>query len=505
MDFLSAHFCKMRWCEKNSSNPHSQGNGKFRLRCNLFCHDKFIDKNPARPNHSRLRMNLIHESRLTLRLAFPLIIGQLSQMLLGVADTVMVGHLGVTELAALTFANALFYLPFVFGIGLLTGISVFTSNARGAENPQGARSTCRHGLYLALILGVILLAGGWIVSMNMEIFRQPEKVMEKTTIFFRILMVSLIPALASIALKNHADALNRPWPPFWIFLGGVVMNIGLNWVMIHGKFGCPALGFEGAAWATLISRIAIFLGILGWLNFEKSLREWVPHRWFVAIDWPDFKRLIAVGFPASIQMGCEVSAFSVAGLMMGHFGSGAMAAHQIAITLAGMAFMIPLGLSMALTVRMGEADGADEQWRLRPIAVSGWLLGIGFALVSASCFFSAGDFLASQFIKQTDAHSLQVVAMAASLLIIVGVFQIFDSLQVCSSAMLRGLRDTRVPAIMGFAAYWIFGLPISYGLAYHFQLQARGVWWGLAVGLFIASIALSPRLWRKTKVRQRTE
>jgi multidrug resistance protein, MATE family len=450
-------------------------------------------------------MNLLHESRLTLRLAFPLIIGQLSQMLLGVADTVMVGHLGVTELAALTFANALFYVPFVFGIGLLTGVSVFTSNSRGAEDPQEARSTCRHGLYLSLILGIVLLAVGWIISKNMGIFHQPENVTTKATLFFQILMASMVPALASLALKNHADALNRPWPPFWIFLGGVGLNVALNWVMIYGKFGCPEFGFEGAAWATLISRIAILLGMFVWLNRETNLREWVPYRWFVAIDWPDFKRLIAVGFPASIQMGCEVSAFSVAGLMMGHFGSGAMAAHQIALALAGTAFMIPLGLSMALTVRMGEADGADEQWRLRPIATSGWLLGIGFALVSAACFFGAGEFLASLFIKKTDEGSQQVVAMAASLLVIVGVFQIFDSLQVCSSAMLRGLQDTRIPAMMGFAAYWIFGLPISYWLAYHFQLNARGVWWGLAAGLFIASIALAPRLWKKTKIGQQVE
>ncbi|NJM37117.1 MAG: MATE family efflux transporter [Akkermansiaceae bacterium] len=416
-------------------------------------------------------MSLIHESRLTLHLAFPLIIGQLSQMLLGVADTLMVGHLGVTELAALTFANSLFYLPFVFGIGLLTGVSVFTSNSRGAEDLQGARSTCRHGLYLSLILGVILFALAWVISLNLEIFEQPESVTARTPVYFRILMASMIPALASLALKNHADALNRPWPPFWIFLGGVGMNVVLNWIMIHGKLGCPAFGFEGAAWATLISRVTILLGMFGWLYHEKSLREWVPYRWLVAIHWKDFKRLIAVGFPASIQMGCEVSAFSLAGLMMGHFGSAAMAAHQIAITLAGMAFMIPLGLSMALTVRIGEADGANEPWRLRPIAVSGWLLGAGCALLSATCFFSAGDFLASLFTKQTDARSAQVVTMAASLLVIVGVFQIFDSLQVCSSAMLRGLQDTRVPAMMGFAAYWIFGLPISYGLAYHFNYK----------------------------------
>ncbi len=444
-------------------------------------------------------MHLFHESRLTLRLALPLMIGQLSQMLMGVVDSLMVGHLGVTDLAALTFANSLFHVPFVFGIGLLTGISVFTSNSRGSDDAPGARGSCRHGLYLATALGLVLFGISWLVSMNLDFFGQPAAVALRTTVFFQIIMASVIPALASIALKNHADALNRPWPPFWIFLGGVGLNVGLNWVMIHGNLGCPALGFEGAAWATLISRTAILLAMFWWLMRAKGLREWVPHRWFRAPDFSDLRRLLSVGLPASIQMIFEVSAFSLAGLIMGRFGPDAMAAHQIAITLAATAFMIPLGLSMALTVRIGEAHGAGEMKRLRPIAISGWLLSGGWSLVAAACFLIFGKSLASLFI---DAPA--VVALAASLLVIVGVFQLVDSLQVVSSAMLRGLHDARVPAVMGFASYWLVGLPVGAGLAFGLGLGATGVWWGLAAGLFVACVTLSPRLWRSTgKARQR--
>jgi MATE family multidrug resistance protein len=175
-------------------------------------------------------MSLFHESRLTLGLALPLMIGQLSQMLLGVADTLMVGHLGVTELAALTFANSLFHIPLIFGIGLLTGISVFTSNARGANDAPGVRGSCRHGLYLALALGLGLFSLAWFLSLHLEIFQQPPAVTARTGDFFRILMASLIPALASIALKNHADALSRPWPPFWIW-----------WPMAQARPFCRAM------------------------------------------------------------------------------------------------------------------------------------------------------------------------------------------------------------------------------------------------------------------------
>ncbi len=438
-------------------------------------------------------MRLLHESRLTLRLALPLMIGQLSQMLLGVADTVMIGRLGVTELAALTFASSLFHVPFVFGIGVLTAVSVFTSNRRGANDAAGARGSCRHGLILATALGLILFALSWLLSSHLDRFGQPPEVSGTTTVYFRILMASVVPALASIALKNHADALNRPWPPFWIFLGGVVLNIGLNWVMIYGKLGCPMLGFEGAAWATLISRAAILLAMFVWLGHAKGLREWVPQRWWRKPHFSEIRGLLAIGLPASVQMLFEISAFSLAGLIMGRFGPESMAAHQIAITLAATAFMIPLGLSMALTVRCGEAQGAGEMQRLRPIAISGWLLVTGYALLGATAFLLFGDWMAAAFTRDAG-----VIRLTASLLVIVGVFQIVDGLQVASSAMLRGLHDARVPAVMGFVSYWLFGLPVAAGLAFWFDLEARGVWWGLAAGLFVACVTLGSRLWNRS-------
>lgn len=452
-----------------------------------------MDKSALWLDHNRLRMNLVQESRLTLRLAFPLMIGQVSQMLMGVVDTLMIGHLGVVDLAALTFANALFHVPFVFGIGLLSGVSVFTSNSRGANDAAGARGSCRHGMYLATVLGLVLFGISWIVSMHLDLFGQPPAVARGTTGFFRILMASVIPALASIALKNHADALNRPWPPFWIFLGGVVLNVGLNWVMIYGNLGFPALGFIGAAWATFISRTAILGAMIFWLVRARDLREWVPYRWFRAPDFPDLRRLLSVGLPASVQMAFEVTAFSLAGLIMGRFGAVAMAAHQIAITLAATAFMIPLGLSMALTVRIGQAHGAGEFTRLRPVMISGWLLAVGYSIMGAVSFLVFGKFLASLFIKTPE-----VIALAGSMLMVVGVFQLFDSLQVASSAMLRGLQDARLPAVIGFAAYWLVGLPIGAGLAFQLHLGAIGVWWGLAAGLFVAAITLGPRLWKCT-------
>lgn len=415
-------------------------------------------------------------------------------MLLGLADTLMVGRLGVDELAALTFANALFHIPFVFGIGLLTAVSVATANARGAEDTAAARASCRNGVYLALALGGLLFLISWPVSQRLEMFGQPARVSAITGPYLRILMASLLPAMLALALKNHADALHRPWPPFWIFLGGVVLNILLNWLLIYGHWGLPHLGMNGAAWATLLSRWLMVAALFAWLCKARGLAAWVPRRWWRVPQGPALKRMAATGFPASLHMLCEVTAFSAAGLLLGKFGAVSMAAHQIAITLAGTSFMIPLGLSMALTVRAGEANGAGESHRLRPITLSGWLLCAAYAVFAAGFFVLCGPLISSWFSTAPD-----VIALSAALLIIVGIFQLVDALQVASSALLRGLHDTRFPALMGFFSYWIIGIPAGALLAFHGGMGARGVWWGLAIGLTTACLTIGARLWKTVR------
>jgi MATE family multidrug resistance protein len=434
-------------------------------------------------------MSLLTESKITLRLALPLMIGQLSQMLLGVADTFMVGQLGVIELASLTFVNSLFYLPFVFSIGLLTCISVHTSHSRGSGDPTAARRSCRNGIYLAIAISLVFVLVALALLPYLDRFGQPLSVVAISRSYFMILMVSLVPALMSLALKNHTDALDRPWPSFWIFLGGVLLNILLNWILIYGKWGFPELGMNGAAWATLISRILILLALFCWIKTSVTLRDWIPFSWFRRPMKRDLIAHAKIGLPASFQMLCEVGAFSAAGFMIGHFGEIPMAAHQIAMTCASSAFMIPLGLAMALTVRTGALAGAGETRRLRAVVHSGWLLATVFGLINATLFFLGGRFAAKQFTDSDD-----VIALTVGLLGIVGIFQIFDSVQVASSSMLRGLHDTRVPALMGFAAYWIVGLPVAWWLSVIRHWEAQGVWWGLAAGLFVACLTLGPRL-----------
>lgn len=439
-------------------------------------------------------MSIVSESRRTLVLAFPIIVGQLSQMLLGMADSLMIGHLGVTDLAALTFANALFSIPFVGGIGILTGVSVMTANSKGAGDITAVRASCQNGLFIALSLGALLFGISWVLSVHLESLGQPAEVAERTVWFFRIIMFSIIPGLGSIALKNHADALNRPWPPFWFSISGGCINIILNFALIFGLWGFPNMGMEGAAVATLIGRILIFATTFIWLVKSESIKELVPRSWFNPPDFSAIRRLLQIGFPASLGFLCEVGAFSAAGLAMGKFGESAMAAHQISLTCAGTVFMIPLGLSMALTIRTGEANGLGEFGRLKPIILSGWFIASAFAVTGILFFSFFGRQISWLFIRDEE-----VIGLTASLLIIVGVFQLTDGLQVASAGMLRGLQDAKVPAIMGFASYWLVGLPFGLWLALSMNLGARGVWWGLAAGLTVAAFTLGPRLWYRAQ------
>lgn len=434
------------------------------------------------------------ETRKILSLAWPLIIGQLGQMMLGVADTVMVGALGVIELAALTFASLIFYVPFLFGMGALTAVSIRTSAARGRGDAETARSVCRNGFYLGTGIGVGLFLLSLGLLPLLDRFGQEPEVAERATGYFVLIMASGIPALMGIALKNHADAMDHPWPAFWISFSGIILNIGLNWVMIFGKLGCPALGLEGAGWATLISRILILLATVAWFLRSKKLDQWVPVYWFRNPDYHELRRLFVLGWPGALQTLAEVGAFSCAGVLIGRYGAESLAAHQIALTCAATAFMVPLGLSMALTVRVGETHGSMDRGRMRRIAKSGWLLSLGFSGFSAMIFLTFGETLASWFIEKDE-----VIAMATGLLAIAGVFQIVDGLQVASGGMLRGMQDVRVPAGLGIASYWLAAIPLALFFGDGLGFEEKGVWWGLATGLGVAAVVLGRRLLGKLR------
>lgn len=435
------------------------------------------------------------EAWATLLLALPLIAGQVGQMLMGVADTVMIGRVGVVPLAASTFANTLLMVPFLFGVGLLTSISIRVAQGRGGKRHDDVKHALRHGTWLALgyglvVVGLILSTFPWLGH-----FGQPEEVVEAVPRYLALAAISMVPAMVSMGWKNYGDALNRPWVPFWILLVGVALNILLNWIFIYGNWGAPTLGLEGAGWATLIARIAVVVALYIWLMQSPAVREWAPQRWWGRWKKGEFRVLCGLGVPIGFQLLAEVGSFAAASLMIGTLGVVALAAHQVALTCASVSFMVPLGVAMAITVRMGEASGgADEQegkLRLRKILLGGWGYGILFTGVSMTVFILCGRWLAQQIVMDPE-----VVHLAAGLLVIAGIFQLVDGSQVISSSALRGMGDVVIPAWLGIFSYWCVAVPLSAYLAFSQGSGAYGVWWGLALGLGTAALLLGVRAWR---------
>lgn len=444
-------------------------------------------------SQSSFLRRVLLEGRASLMLAVPLIAGQVSQMLVGLADTVMIGRLGVVPLAAATFANTVLHLPLMFGIGITMAVSIRVSQARGANQPSEARGALRHGLLLGLLVGLLSVGLAYGLIPFLGVFGQEPAVTHAAGDYFVIVAFSMIPAIGSMAVKNHADAMNHPWPAFWILLGGVVLNILMNWVLIWGHWGTPALGLEGAGLATLLARTATLGGLIWWTRRSSHLSGWVPLRWWRRPDWLAVRSLVKVGLPASLQLLAEIGAFVAATILIGTMSKEALASHQVAISCAATVFMFPLGLSMALTVRMGAAYGAGDGERLRPMVVSGWFLGLGFTSITATCFLLFNGAMAGWFL--TDPATRE---MAAMLLTVSAAFQCSDALQILSGGALRGLNDVSVPAWIAVFAYWVISLPLGWWFAFPLHGGVAGIWWGITIGLTFTAVVLGGRLWVKT-------
>jgi MATE family multidrug resistance protein len=428
------------------------------------------------------------ESRLTLALAVPIMAGQVSQMLMGLVDSAMVGQVGVTPLAAAAFANNVVSVPLVFGIGLLTCLSVRVAQSHGAGDRQESGEALRHGLVLAAVMGALLTAVVWGLSFHLDKFGQDPAVAIEARPFLLLVGYSIIPAMIAIGLKQFCEALGSPWPPTLILLAAVPLNALLNWIFIYGNLGSPVLGLEGAGWGTLLSRIASCTLLLIYTLRAAKIRPSLPQNWVSPLQSARFASLLVIGIPASLQILLEVGVFAAGAILVGRIGVAALAAHQIALTCTGTIFMLPLGLAMATTIRIGQALGRGEASRVRAIGFSSFGLTLSVMFVTALCLWLFGGAVAGAFVDDPE-----VAQIAARLLAIAAIFQLVDGLQVVSAGALRGLSDATVPMVVCFMAYWVIGLPTGYYLAFTREWRAAGIWCGFALGLAIVAVIL---VWR---------
>jgi putative efflux protein, MATE family len=434
----------------------------------------------------------LRELRPTLRLAAPITAGQVGQMLMGVADTIMIGHVGTIALAACAFANNILIVLAVTGYGVLTAVSIRVSHAHGAGVVPAMARALHAGMGLSVIMGLSGAALLHFVYPAFHFLGQAPGVVEEAQGYMLIVGWSLIPAWLTSSARNYLDAQSRPWPAFWIMFGGVWLNVLLNWILIYGNLGAPAMGLTGAGWATLVSRVVTVVGLVWfvWAGWSRpSERCGFDLAW-----WKDQWSLFRLGLPTGLQLLSEVGAFAVAGLLIGRLGAVPLAAHQIAITCASTTFMFPLGVAMASTVRIAQVMGAGRTDLLRPIAAGSWLIGLVAMAAFAVLFLVANVAIATAFVREP-----AVIKLAASLLVIAGIFQLVDGVQVVGSGLLRGLRDTTGPMLITVAAYWLVALPLGTWLALARGDGAQGMWVGLALGLVVAAGLLVKRFFDRTK------
>lgn len=437
------------------------------------------------------------EVRRTLALALPIIVGQLGQMVMGVTDSVMIGRLGKVPLAASAFAGVLFTVGFIAGIGILMSVSVLAARAHGGGRSRDCAEYLRHGMLLG---GVMALGGTLLIllaCLRLDWFGQPAEVVAAVDPYVKIIAVSLIPTLLFQVLRQYSEAVGHPWGPMAILLGGVLLNVLLNWMLIYGHGGAPALGLAGAGWATLIARTAALAGIWIWLRRRREVRaEWPAKagnpRWLAPFAGTRLREMLGIGVPAAGQLLFEAGAFAAAAIMMGWIGTVALAAHQIALSCAACVFMVPLGLSIATSVRIGRTVGEGRPAALRRIGFGSLAAGATFAVVSTLVFALAGPWIVGGFTREPE-----VAGLAARLLIVAAVFQIFDGGQAIGAGALRGLADVKVPTAITFVAYWVLALPTGYFLGVR-GMGPLGVWAGLAVGLAFAALMLARRFYVKT-------
>ena len=433
---------------------------------------------------------LRQELSAAVRLAAPVALVQVGLMLMGVVDTIMLGHLSATALAAGTLGHIASIPLLIFGAGVLSALDPLVAQAHGAGDRAAVTTHLQRGAVLALALTLpfgLLLAN---IEPILRLLGQPEAVLGDAAAFARGLIWGLPAYFLFIAFRQTLQAMSVVRPTALAIVAGNLINLAGNWTLIFGHLGLPALGVPGSAYSTSLARWAMFACLL-WAARKAlgdSLRGWTAMT-REAMDLARHLRLLRIGVPIGLHQSLEILFFVTLAVLVGQMGVATLAGHQIAINLASLSFMLPLGIGGAAATRVGNAIGRQDMPGARRAAAVCVALGAGVMLAFALLFHLAPEALARLY-----THDREVIAVAALLLPIGAVFLVFDGIQVVSAGILRGAADTTFPAALAFAGFWILGLPTGWYLAYKAGHGAAGLWWGMTVGLTAVSLLLVGRI-----------
>ncbi|TXK73538.1 MATE family efflux transporter [Mesonia sp. HuA40] len=424
------------------------------------------------------------EFKKNLSIAYPVMLGQLGHVLVGLADNIMVGKLGAAPLAAVSLGNSLVFIALSIGVGFSFAITPLIAEADGANNIEKGRSYFQHGIIMCLTTGVALFLALWLAKPVLFYLNQPDEVVQLAMPYLDIVAFSMIPLMVFQGFKQFGDGLSQTKYAMYATIGANVVNVLFNYLLIYGIWIFPRLELEGAALGTLISRFFMLFFLYYILRSKKKFATyfvWAKK----SLQKKVFKRLFNLGFPTALQMLFEVGVFTGSVFLAGTLGTDPQAANQVALNLASMTFMIAVGLGVTATIRVGNQKGKKAFKDLRRIALSTFLLVFLIEAVFAVGFIVLKDWLPTFYIDNA-----QVIYLASQLLIIAALFQLSDGLQVVILGALRGLQDVKIPTLFCFIAYWVIGFPICFYLGKEDVLGSMGIWIGLLVGLSASAVML---------------
>lgn len=451
-------------------------------------------------------MTLVVESKKTVKLALPIIFGELAQMMLHIIDTVMIGALGdesYKQVAASALALSVINIPFVIGIGITMSVSQMVSMAKGKNDTAAVSHYLYNGFWLCTIVALLVCAGIELGKNVVFHLGQDPEIARLSLPYLSVMGLSIIPMLLFMTLKQFTDGLEYTKTAMVLSVISLPLNVFINWLLIYGNWGFPRMEMVGAAYGTLISRSAIFIALAYVILRHKIYWPYISLRqqqWF--IKKKTIKELLDIGIPSSLQIGMEAGVFAVSAIIVGTFGGEQLAAHQIALQCAAFTFMVSMGLSQAGSIRVSNAYGGQQWNKIGTIGRSSLYIALIYGTVCAISFVSLRTHLPTLFLKD-GAGNNAVLQLASVLLLVAGIFQISDASQAVSAGNLRGIKDVRMPTVFIFIAYWVLGLPLGYWLAYSYELKATGIWIGFIIGLAFSSIALSSRFFGILKKRIR--
>src|SRR5579859_6505102 len=427
------------------------------------------------------------EMRPTLRLALPLVLAEIGWMTMGIVDTVMVGHLpdSANSIGAVSISSGIFNVVAFFGGGLLIGLDTLVAQAFGAGQREDCHRSLINGIYLSLVMTPLLMAPVWFFGPLLQALQIDPVVSRLAVPYMKALAIGLFPLMLYFAVRRCIQAMNMVRPVAFALVTANLINLLFNWVLIYGKWGAPAMGVVGSGWSTALARLYMAFVLVGYLLWYDRRHRTELLKTPVNVDFTRIRRLIILGLPAATQITLEISVFALTAALIGRLGAVPLAAHQIALNTVAFTYMVPLGISSAAAVRVGQAIGRRDPRGAAAAGDTAIFLGAAFMTLAGVALLVFPRWIALIYTPD------ETIIRATGMLLAAGAaFQLFDGIQTAATGALRGAGETRIPMLCHFTAYWIIGLPLGYWLTFSRGMGALGLWLGLSLALILIGIVL---------------